>query len=100
MRAPTPSAAAEIVIAEKAHHLKHLDQMQRRLVHTLSHLIKQQQHRRDGIKRQPILTSPYALIGTLIQKIDDLRFDADTAIQQYLQRKQLQLQGIDKQITF
>lgn len=98
MRAPTPSAAAEIVIAEKAHHLKHLGQLQRELIQTMSHLIKQQRHRLQGIKRQPIMTSPYALIGTLLQKIDDRRFDVETAMTQSLMRKRMQLDAKHRQM--
>src|SRR5690606_23131431 len=44
VRAPTPSAAAELVIAEKSEKLTALSQLQKRLTHTLQNLIIQRKH--------------------------------------------------------
>lgn len=52
VRAPTPSAAAEIVIAEKAHQLQQLGQIQQRMQQTLRHLIRHQMQQLEGVKRQ------------------------------------------------
>ncbi len=80
VRAPTPSAAAELVTAEKNHCLVQLQQMQRRLHQTTGHLIRQALHRLEGIRRHPILRSPYTLLGPYIQKIDGMRQDLDETI--------------------
>lgn len=98
VRAPTPSAAAEIVISEKAHHIEHLRQVERRLYQTVGHLVNQGRHRLSAIMRQPILTAPYALLGMWMQKIDDLRIELDWSLQQYIQRKRIHLEGTYKQL--
>jgi exodeoxyribonuclease VII large subunit len=93
VRAPTPSAAAEIVIAEKAQQLHHLRQLQQRLEQTLTHLLKQQRYRFNSIALQPIFTRPHALLGFWMQKLDDLRLHIDQRMKQQLDLKKLNLQG-------
>lgn len=73
VRAPTPSAAAEIVIAEKAHQLGYLTQTQQRLLQHVQHKLKHARQRLTDIKRQPVFASPYALLGSRMQRLDDIR---------------------------
>lgn len=73
LRAPTPSAAAELVIAEKSQHLSHLTQVLQRLQHTVFQLIRQDKYRLTGLLRHPALQTPYTLLGPWIQRLDDLR---------------------------
>lgn len=98
VRAPTPSAAAELVIADKAQQLAQLDHMQRRLQQTLSHLIRQRRHQLEGIRKQPALQSPYPLLGPWMQKLDTLRQDLDFGLQQAIARKRLLLEGRHRQL--
>lgn len=97
VRAPTPSAAAELVIAEKSQQLNHLDQIDRRLKHSLQHLIRTDKHRLFGVVRQPMFTSPYALLGPWIQRLDDTRQELDTAIKHKLLRSRMLLDSMHKQ---
>ncbi len=96
VRAPTPSAAAEIVIAEKAHQQQHLFQMEKRLTQTMIHLTKQGRHQLEGLIRQPVFYSPYALLGAWMQKIDDLRGDLENSILQLNQKRRMQIEGFYK----
>lgn len=89
VRAPTPSAAAELVIAEKSQQLRHLSQMHRRMQQTVIQLIRQDRHRLQGVMRQPVLQSPFGLLGTWMQKLDLLRQDVDEAIIRKLSTQQL-----------
>jgi exodeoxyribonuclease VII large subunit len=75
LRAPTPSAAAEIVIAEKAQQLTHLAQVKKRLQQTVFQLIRQDRHRLAGLVRHPVLYSPYGILGPWMQKLDSLQQD-------------------------
>lgn len=97
-RAPTPSAAAEIVIAEKAQCLDHLAVLRRRLSQTVTHLIKQDRRRLEGVLKQPILTTPYALLGPWMQKLDDLKEDLDHAIKQKVEFHRLKLESYTRQV--
>jgi exodeoxyribonuclease VII large subunit len=73
LRAPTPSAAAEIVTQEKANLLQHLSRMQmttqQRMLHTLQNL---RQHL-TAVERHPIFSSPYTLLSSRIQMLDALK---------------------------
>lgn len=80
VRAPTPSAAAEIVIAEKAHQLHLLDQTKQRLTQSLQHLIRHDKRRLEGILRHPLVNSPYGILGPWMQKLDDLRQEIDRSL--------------------
>lgn len=97
VRAPTPSAAAEIVIAEKAHQLHHLNQFQQRIKQSISHHIKQDRHRLKSICRQSIIANPYALLGSWMQKLDGLRIDIDHQLHQQLRQKRVLLDSRQKQ---
>jgi exodeoxyribonuclease VII large subunit len=98
VRAPTPSAAAEIVIAEKAKEQQHLLQLTRRLVDTVQHIIRHDKKRLDGILKQPVFNSPLTLLGKWMQRLDDLRQDLDQSIYNDLSRKRLMLQAQNRHL--
>lgn len=98
VRAPTPSAAAELVSADKAQQMVQLAHMHKRLYQTLSHLLRSKRHQLNGLLKQPVLTSPYMLLGRWMQRVDDIRQDLDDFIKQFLHRKRLVLEGRQKQI--
>lgn len=99
VRAPTPSAAAEIVIGEKAQHLHHLAQLKNRLVQALRHTLRHHRQKLEGIKRQPLFQSPYNLLAAWIQKLDHIREDVDAAIAQKCHRAGLQLEHFHKRLA-
>lgn len=80
VRAPTPSAAAELVIAEKNQQLHHLSQLHRRMQHTVLQHIRQDKHRLQGVMRHPVFQTPYGLLGPWVQKLDGLRQDIDESV--------------------
>lgn len=99
VRAPTPSAAAELVMAEKAHQLHHLEQVRNRLHQTTTHLVKQAKHRLEGVLKQPLLRSPYYLLGPCLQKLDGCRQEIDNLVQNKVHRYQLRLEGSRRQLA-
>jgi exodeoxyribonuclease VII large subunit len=96
VRAPTPSAAAELVIGEKDQHLKHLGQIQQRLQQTLRHLIRHHRQQLMGIARHPIFVSPYGILGAWMQKLDDLKEEIDDSIKQKISQLKFQLEAHNK----
>ena len=84
VRAPTPSAAAELVIAEKSQQIIYLGQLQKRMQTSILQLVRQYKQRLLGITRHPIFRTPYALLGQKIQKLDLLRQHLDDTIKQRL----------------
>lgn len=98
VRAPTPSAAAEIAIAEKAQQLQFLKETRSRINGIVLGLIAQHKRLLERFKKTPQLSSPYSLLGTHLQRIDDLRTTLELGMRQQLQRKSLQLQVCVKQL--
>lgn len=99
VRAPTPSAAAEIVIAEKTQQLQAFNQIHQRLSQASIHLIKQRREKLNGIAKQTVLVSPYTLLGRHIQQLDDIRNALDYTINLRLQHFQLSLKGKKEQAS-
>lgn len=97
VRAPTPSAAAEIVTKEKAQMQEDLHQVQRRIQQTIMHLIGHARQRIQGIERHPAFASPYALLGPYLQRLDELKQGIDLATGQQIQTLKLRLEAAKRQ---
>ena len=93
LRAPTPSAAAEIVIAEMSQQLTHLAQIKKRMQQTVFQLIRQDRHRLSGLIRHPALQTPYGILGPWLQRLDTLLQNSDDTIAHALSTKRLQLES-------
>ncbi len=70
LRAPTPSAAAELVVKSKAELVAELDALSHRLRLGMRHLMADYQARVDGLTMA--LKDPSMLLGHLAQRVDDL----------------------------
>jgi exodeoxyribonuclease VII large subunit len=97
VRAPTPSAAAEIVISEKAHHLQFLEKSRIQAKRALSHLLCRYRERLTAVMRHPLLLSPYSLLGQPLQKLDDLIEKMDKEMKRYLLYQRMRLQAFQKE---
>lgn len=73
LRAPTPSAAAEMVIAEKMGLLKMLMHMEQHIGGRLFAQVRQEKHRLQAIYRHPLFSTPYALLSSPIQQLDGFK---------------------------
>jgi exodeoxyribonuclease VII large subunit len=91
VRAPTPSAAAEIVVAEKAHQLQFLLQSRSRIKQTLAAQLNGYRQRLKALSRHPYLCNPYAVLGTHLQRLDDLSSNLMLSMRRFLEKKSLHL---------
>lgn len=98
VRAPTPSAAAEIVIADKLEQVRHLEQMKRRLQQGIFHKLKQYRQILNSAIKNPMMSSPYYLLGSWIQQLDDKRQQLDYLIFQELKRRRWMVDSIHKRV--
>lgn len=98
VRAPTPSAAAEMVIAEKAELSKQLNVRLRRLRQTISQILRHQKERLQMVERQPIIVAPHRLLEPWLQKIDELRDDIDQTTYSLIEKRQFQLLSHNKNL--
>ncbi len=78
LRAPTPSAAAELVVKNKAELATAVDNLSRRLEFAMEQGLRQLRSRIDGLNRA--VKDPVMLLGYLSQRIDDLYERLDRAL--------------------
>jgi len=97
VRAPTPSAAAEIITTHHVEYQHHLRQLHRRLQQSIGLLTRQTRQRLLAIVKQPFFASPYALLGPWMQKLDDTRNAIDASTHWHLQQWLLRLEGLRRQ---
>jgi exodeoxyribonuclease VII large subunit len=97
-RAPTPSAAAALVIPDKNQLILYLDQLRHRMHHIVLQHIKHDRQRLMGIQRHPHLATPYGILASWMQRLDDLRDTFTLTIQQKIKTHYLRLEGLQRQL--
>lgn len=89
VRAPTPSAAAEIISFEKSERLKFLQRSAKIAASCLHQKLKTAQAQLLSLSKHPLIAHPHLLISTSAQKLDDLKTDLDQRIKKiYLEKKE------------
>jgi len=71
VRAPTPSAAAEIAIAEKANLIQFLQNGKELCYSRITQQVGQYRQRVSALQKHPLLSSPYGILAPAIQRLDD-----------------------------
>lgn len=97
VRAPTPSAAAEMVSAEKNQMLLDLEKTKIRILQTIGAHLRSHRRMVETLIRRPPLSSPYTILGPFLQKVDEIREDLQLSMQQKLRREKLKLDHFFKQ---
>lgn len=90
-RAPTPSAAAEIIIPEKRELQESLKKVQKNLHASLKKQLSHVRIQLDYFAKSPLFKDPYALIGLKAQKLDDFKDILSEKMSQILKQKRLLL---------
>ncbi len=97
VRAPTPSAAAEIVSAEKKQMLLDLSKTKTHILQTIGALLRTHRRMVEALSRRPPLSSPYTLLGPFLQKLDEMKEDLQVSARQKIKSERLRLSGLVKQ---
>ncbi len=98
VRAPTPSAAAEIVIKDKASLFTYLGHVQTSSSQRIGHQVTQYREKLRTLQRHPFFSSPYAMLAQPIQQVDNLRVDLDLALEQKMGQYKAKLESFAKQL--
>ena len=98
VRAPTPSAAAEIAVREQGALVQNLESAKQILSRHLHTCIQQHRLKLEAITRQPAICDPYALIGQLMQRMDEMGPRLDESLQGKLSRSGQTLQMTKNQL--
>ncbi|NGX39738.1 MAG: Exodeoxyribonuclease 7 large subunit [Chlamydiae bacterium] len=97
VRAPTPSAAAELAILEKSNALIALKKAETRLLQSLKIRISSHQKMLEAYCKQPSLSSPYLLLSPYLQKLDEIKAMYQSHSHSLLTHYRLHLDGLIKQ---
>lgn len=99
LRAPTPSAAAEMVMKERSEQASRLALIDKRLKQTVQHLIKHGRERLRNLKRHPLMARSDNLLGPHFQRIDHLRSDLDQALKIFINQKKVAIEHFRRQAS-
>ncbi len=97
LRAPTPSAAAEMVIGEKEKFLKELSSIDRQIAQHVFHKIEYSQSLLKGLSKQALFSSSYAIVGKEMQRLDESKEKLDLLLFHLLEKKRALVAAMDKQ---
>lgn len=98
LRAPTPSAAAEIAMAEKGNLLKFLHQSTSYLSQKISAQLLALRQKLASLQKHPLFSSPYALLAQPMQKVDLFQEGVEKTVKRHLQEKKRELSSLTKQL--
>lgn len=98
VRAPTPSAAAEIVTAERVQQIQHLKKAGEYASQALWHLVKQYRIQLRSYERSPFFSTSYALLSEPMQRLDEMKTALDYAIRQEILKWNYLLSGKQKEM--
>jgi exodeoxyribonuclease VII large subunit len=99
VRAPTPSAAAEIAIAEKANLLKFLASVEAATQQRIVQQINFARQKIASLQKHPLFSSPYATLAPYMQRLDDLQSDIQSGCINKLEQKKQTLLSYSKQLA-
>ncbi|UZK03847.1 exodeoxyribonuclease VII large subunit [Venatoribacter cucullus] len=93
-RAPTPSAAAELVSTDRNERLQQLQQLQQRLNHSLQRLLPRWQQQLHYWQQR--LRAPGQLLQQRTQQLDQLELRLQRALHQRLQQQQSRVKAVQQ----
>jgi exodeoxyribonuclease VII large subunit len=98
VRAPTPSAAAEIVMGEKANLVKFLHQSASYLSQKISGQVLSLRQKLNSLQKHPLFCSPYALLAQPLQRIDAFQERCEQSVQRQIQERKRHLLSLSRQL--
>jgi exodeoxyribonuclease VII large subunit len=91
LRAPTPSAAAEIVLSEKKLKLDFLIKTKKNLQAALGHMIRSSRMRLKTLERHPLFLKPHMFVQKKAQLFDEINQEIENAVGYKLKQKKILL---------
>jgi exodeoxyribonuclease VII large subunit len=99
VRAPTPSAAAELVIRTKLELRAELQMLAQRLQRAIQHRLETLRARLDACQQRRVLKDPWAPLRTMEQRLDDLNLRLARSMRASLRLSQEALERGEAAIT-
>lgn len=99
LRAPTPSAAAEIVAGKKEDFINHINNLKERLVNVLLTKLDLLKQKLKALKGRYAFKQPRFLIQQNFQIVDDLGKSLSQALGHFLDKETLKVKGLREQLN-
>lgn len=99
LRAPTPSAAAELVIAEREGQANLLMKIASHLEMILKGKIDQRRKQVTALQKHPCFSSPYFLLGQAAQRLDEISSTLESTMSHACERRHLKLSALQSQLS-
>jgi len=97
VRAPTPSAAAELVLSEKKQLLDYLLQSKARISSNAIELLGRLKQKVKSAQKNPYISSPYLLLSKKLQEFDDKKMQLNLFMTAVIKQKKIRLLALEKQ---
>ncbi len=98
VRAPTPSAAAEIVIAEKAQLLQTLERLKTQMQSHVRQRVAQNRARLNSVGFHPALSQPQSILAHKILRFDDARDGFDRFSHSFIEERKAKLRSLKQSL--
>jgi exodeoxyribonuclease VII large subunit len=99
LRAPTPSAAAELVIGRKDHLEEKIDILLGALRQLTDNVVKRSRQRLDALKASYFFRNPHAIIENYSVTVDNLEQTLSSSVHNCFRQTQLHFEGICQKLT-
>ncbi len=99
MRAPTPSAAAELISRDNSHKDQAISQRKQRLTHAISRYLSEYKYQFSQLERQLEKRHPNYLLQQQSQKLDELEQRLHSAIQNKVRTASSQVQSLTHRLA-
>ena len=98
MRAPTPSAAAELVVPDRLELLESLEAKKGKLRTHISNMVKNYEERLDSVSKSYGFKIPFNIYNDHVQRIDELSLDLGKHLDDRLDESEDRLKVIDDRL--
>lgn len=99
LRAPTPSAAAELTVPDRTELVQKIDQLRKKLSRGALTYIELAQEKLAGLMRSPVFRRPLEVIYQRYQELDELRTQLAREIQNYVKNRRQNLKSLSEKLS-
>jgi len=99
LRAPTPSAAAELIATSRSEWLERLDEFQRRLHQAMVRQVSERRARLDRYGSHYVFKEPVRLVETALQRVDELGERLEGQVMRSLEESKGELERLKAQMA-